>query len=324
VTDPQVIPKPRRVSRRGWIAAAIIGVVVIVMYVLVAAFYDIEGGLKFVGAADSDATGVLVHIDPVSVDPQHSLATVHLALESRDPDLVDPTSNRLTQNTRILITSAAGSQEFRYPAGETLGQVDIQVGLAGEQAKYPFDSHFGTMSLFADTYEKGPDGSFVSTGVVAANAVEPAFEPTFGVNGWDTILTAQNLPGSSVTEFDFRRAFSTQIFAVALLVLVVVLSSIALTVGLLTVTRRRRVEVGLLTYAGALLFALPALRQYMPNAPPIGAAIDIYVYLWAIVGAIAAITLLATSWIAQTRTSLILEREKAKADAKAERRLTGD
>ena len=264
VTDPQLIPRPRAVSRRGWIIAAIAGVLFAVLYLVVAAFYDVEGGLTFEGGSSPEADGVLVHIDPLTVDAQKALANVHLSFESRDPELIDPMTSRLTANTRILVTSAAGSQEFRFPAGESLGQVDVQVGLTGQQAQYPFDQHSGAMQIYADSYTKGPDGTFVSTGTVAANAMPPLYDPTFGVNGWDTHITAQNWPGSSSVDLDFNRALAT------------------------------------------------------------GASIDIYVYLWVIVGAIVAITLLATSWIAQTRTNLLVERERAKADARAEHRLTGD
>ena len=56
-------------------------------------------------------------------------------------------------------------------------------------------------------------------------------------------------------------------------------------------TRRRAAEVGLLSWTAALLFALPLLRTYMPNSPPIGASIDVYVYLWVMVAAVAAAVL---------------------------------
>ena len=165
----------------------------------------------------------------------------------------------------------------------------------------------------ADTYERSADSTFTSTGTIATTiALPPATSSSsLGVNGWDTTMAAGQTAASSDLSVEFQRAFSTQAFALVLLLLVIVLSGIALIVGLLTVTRRRRVEVGLMTYAGALLFALPALRQYMPNAPPVGASIDIYVYLWVMIAAIAAITLIVISWISQTREVLLMERAQA-------------
>ena len=55
-----------------------------------------------------------------------------------------------------------------------------------------------------------------------------------------------------------------------------------------------------MSWTAALLFALPALRTFMPNSPPIGAAIDIYVYLWVMAGAIAAAVIMIVSWVRQS------------------------
>ena len=66
-------------------------------------------------------------------------------------------------------------------------------------------------------------------------------------------------------------------------------------------TRRRIVEATLLSWAAALVFALPALRNFMPNAPPIGAAIDVYVFLWVMVAAVSAAALVIIAWIERDR-----------------------
>ena len=62
-----------------------------------------------------------------------------------------------------------------------------------------------------------------------------------------------------------------------------------------------------LTFDGAFstqVFALPLLRNYFPNGPPVGASIDIFVYLWVIVMAVIAATLNVIAWMNQTRDSL--------------------
>jgi hypothetical protein len=112
---------------------------------------------------------------------------------------------------------------------------------------------------------------------------------------------------ASLSTITFSRAFSTQVFALLILCLVVVLSVLALIVGLLVQTNRRRAEATLMSWAAALLFALPLLRNYMPNAPPIGAAIDVYVYLWVIVMAVLALVLIVLAWIRQRGAELRVE-----------------
>ena len=63
-------------------------------------------------------------------------------------------------------------------------------------------------------------------------------------------------------------------------------------------------EAALLGWSAALLFALPLLRTYLPNSPPIGAAIDVFIYLWVIVAAVLACVFLLCAWIGQSRDSL--------------------
>jgi hypothetical protein len=312
LSDPSLIPKPRRLSRRGWIIAAAVSLLVGTLYVMVAVFYNVVGGSFFEGDPPDTAAGIIVEVEPVAVDAQKDQANVHVRFVAAGPDIVDQ-SGRLVDNTRVLITSNLGSEEIRYPAGEPLGQKEVVVGLDGEQARYPFDVHDGVMTVQIDTYSKNSDGTFTSGGLVYASFGQTSSNDGWGINGWDTVMTADDHPGSANLALTFTRAFSTKIFAAVLLILVIILSGIALLVGVMVSTRRRSAEIGLMAYAASLLFALPALRAYMPNAPPIGAAIDIYIYLWVIVGAIIAVTLVVTSWIGQSRQRILAERAEAKA-----------
>jgi hypothetical protein len=86
--------------------------------------------------------------------------------------------------------------------------------------------------------------------------------------------------------------------------MVTLLAVIALWVALLVMTNRRRVEAALLGWTASLLFALPLLRTYLPNSPPVGAAIDVYLYLWVIVAAVAASVIVVLAWVTQTRKVL--------------------
>jgi hypothetical protein len=321
--DPHLIPKPRKVSRRGWVVVAVLGLLVAALYTLVAVVYNVEGGTKFTGDDSVATNGIITVVEPVTIDAQRNQATIHFTFTAIGAGVLDE-NERLTKNTRVLIQSATGTDEVRFPAGDVLAQKEITVGVDGEQAQYPFDTHLGSFSVMIDTYEKNAEGSFASTGSVYTTLAPGGGSDGWGVNGWDTTLDAQTTPAAALGTVTFTRAFSTKIFALLLLILVVLLAGIGLVVGVLVQTRRRRVEVGLMAYTASLLFALPLLRNYMPNAPPIGASIDIYVYLWVIVMATAAVTLVVTSWIGQTRETLLAERATAKAEAAALAAQTGD
>jgi hypothetical protein len=90
----------------------------------------------------------------------------------------------------------------------------------------------------------------------------------------------------------------------------ITVSVLAFIAAILTLTNRRRFEVALLTWNGALLFALPLLRNYLPGSPPIGAAIDIYVYLWVILFAVVSLVFMVIAWAEQRKADLVEERSK--------------
>jgi hypothetical protein len=269
-------------------------VVVAVMYVMVGYAYDAQGSLQFTTDGGSDPTpGLSVTMEPLEVNAVTNQSTIRLTFKVTDPALTDGT--RLTQNLRVDLQSAAGDQEFRFPIGTVASPQTATIGLDGEIAYYPFDSHAGDVSLSADTFQKGADGTPESVAPVYVSVGADG-----GVSGWATAVDVQEMPGSSSVGITFNRAFSTQIFALMLLVLAVILAAATLIVGFLVASERRRAEIGLMSWTAALLFALPALRTFMPNSPPIGAAIDIYVYLWVMAGAIAAAVVMIVSWVRQS------------------------
>jgi len=45
------------------------------------------------------------------------------------------------------------------------------------------------------------------------------------------------------------------------------------------------------------LFALPILRNSMPNAPPIGIALDVYVFFWVLLMSVVSASMIAIAWI---------------------------
>jgi hypothetical protein len=304
--------RPRPLSRRTWLRLGVIALVVAVLYTVVAYAYDAQGSLQAANDAGPDPTpGLSVTVEPLEVNAVTNQATVRLTFKVTDGDLSDGT--RLTQNLRVDLTSSAGDQEFRFAAGTVVSPQTATIGLDGELAFYPFDSHTGDFSLASDTYEKGADGTPQSVAPVYVTVGAAG-----GVSGWATTVDFQELPGSATVTVAFDRAFSTQVFALLLLALAVMLATATLVVGFLVASQRRRAEVGLMSWTAALLFALPALRTFMPNSPPIGAAIDIYVYLWVMAGAIAAAIIMIVSWVRQSGRLLLEDEATANSD------VTGD
>jgi hypothetical protein len=293
-------PAPRSLSTRGWIALGLVIALVVLAYVLVARFYNAEGGIKVTGGNTGTQTAQLtVSVEPLSVDALGNNATMRFIFDSQDQSVLS-SDGRLSKNIRVTVSSPEGSQEFKFPAGTLLGRAEALVGTNGQVATYPFDSHGSALALVIDTYEREADGTFLSQGGVTFET-----KATGGVNGWDTeLVLPDTVTDGAILGVNFQRAFSTQVFAILMISLGLILASLAFFVGILVATNRRKMEVALLPWTASLLFALPLLRTYLPNSPPIGASIDIYVYLWVIAMAVTAAVLVIFSWMNQGRAQL--------------------
>ena len=291
-------PRPRPLSPRGWSILGAVAFVVGVLYVLAALSYNAEGGSTTIGGMQPSTESVIIAtLEPKSIDSHEGTAIVHVNLGWQGADYID-SNNDLKQGIRITADTSMGTTTVEFPAGESLGQFDVTLGVDGEEANYPFDVHEGLLSLSANTYTIGTDLVPQATGLVPLTV-----QGTGGVSGWDTVMDLPEV-GGGFSAFTFSRAFSTQAFALLLIAVSVLVSVSALAVAVLIYTSRRRMEAALLSWGAALLFALPVLRNYMPNSPPIGATIDIFIYLWTIVMAGLALILLVLSWSRQKRAEL--------------------
>lgn len=292
-------PAPRPLSKRGAIIGALILLATAVLYIVAVQNYSTEGGLTAPDPPQAiSQRDILVTVEPLLLNTNTSDVSMRLSFEAEGSDLV--ADDRLKANTRITISSSDGAQEVKFLEGDSLGRAEVVIGVSGEQAGYPFDQHAGFFTMTADTYTRGSDGGIESTGTIPLRV-----QATGGINGWNTVLEFPDFTGQQVfVGMNFNRVFSNIAFALLILAVASVLSLLALFTSLLVVTDRRRIEVALLAWTGSLLFALPLLRTYLPNGPPVGAAIDIYLYMWLIIGAGIAATLVVVAWIRQKGAEL--------------------
>ncbi len=286
---------PVTVLHRPWVRLAVAGAVIVAMFLVVTSLYDAEGQVVQVGGASS-SPGFVVGISPVGIQPGTSTATVRVAIQHAADAYVDA-GGRLGQPTRLTVITDAGVVEERFPAGTVPGALEVPAGLDGDLALYPFDDHDGKVIVVADSYETSADGSIRSVSQIPVGLVSGG-----GVSGWRTTLTAPTAAEEEpVATLLFERAFSTRAFAVLILGLSVMLAVLSLVVGLLVRLRRRVIEATMLSWFAALLFALPAMRNFMPGSPPIGVALDVYVFLWVMVSAVLGVVLAVLAWIDRDR-----------------------
>ncbi len=85
-------------------------------------------------------------------------------------------------------------------------------------------------------------------------------------------------------------------FALAIYAAMVVLAIGSATIGTLTLLAVRRPEATLLGAMGAIIFALPALRNALPGGAPLGVWADEFVFLWAELAAVISLSLMIATW----------------------------
>lgn len=297
-------PEPRRFSHRGAVVAVVSLIVFAFVYTLVVREYQVEGDLQARQSGESSDTGFLVVAKPIDLDARTGDLTVQLEFDVTDKDLLDD-GDRLAQGIRVIVYGVDGTHEVKFAQGEPIGNARIDVGVSGEVYSYPLDTYTGFIAVAAETFERGTGGVNETTGTL-----QPALNIAGAISGWDISAKVLDSEEPPIAFLDVDRAFSTKAFAVVLVAMAITVVILAMIAALLTVTNRRRFEVALLTWNGALLFALPLLRNYLPGSPPIGAAMDIYVYLWVFVFAVISLVLMLIAWAQQRKADLIEERDK--------------
>lgn len=297
-------PHPRKLSKRGWALLALTAAIIAAIYTLVVAFYSAEGGSTFDSSVNPPDGGITATFEPISINPDLAISAFRISLTSAD-EAIEDTSGRAADNIRLTVSGPDGSQEIRVPQGSALGSSELSLGISGELAEYPFDYYLGTYFVSADFYDRETGGINQSR-----EPIPVTVETKGAINGWDNVISVENTAApAALVSVEFERAFSTKLFAIVLISLAFLIALLALVISLLVFSNRRKIEVALLAWTGSLLFALPILRTYLPGAPPIGAAIDIYVFLWAVVMSFLSAFLVAASWINQKGAELRLNYE---------------
>jgi hypothetical protein len=120
------------------------------------------------------------------------------------------------------------------------------------------------------------------------------------IGTWDIVATPQAPPTAdgAPLRIDLRieRAGTAVIVALALYAAQALIASAALTVACLVFLRLRPAEPGFIGATAAMIFTLPALRNAMPGAPPLGVRADVLVFLWSELAVVIAMALIVFTW----------------------------
>nr|KAJ3400147.1 hypothetical protein HK105_004771 [Polyrhizophydium stewartii] len=93
------------------------------------------------------------------------------------------------------------------------------------------------------------------------------------------------------------RSWTTRLFSMMIVIIMWVLSLGVFVMAATLWLRGRKVEPPTIAVTGALLFALPSLRNSQPGAPIIGASIDVAGFMWNMLLVAVSSVLLLTNYI---------------------------
>jgi hypothetical protein len=281
----------RRAQRPAWFRRALVLVALLLgcatVYGLILARFDLSKnrGEIEAGTPLSDAR-VNLYLQPIQIDVVNESIQVRIS--------VLPVSNgapTIADHDFLLEIGRGNQVEYvRVTAGQSLPEVTYEFDLHdGDVRNYPLDTYSSLIALRAS------ERTAESRELVLPIHVT-AWEAVLGFDVRAKSIASQQ-GGELRIQYMVRRTGAVSFFGLAIYTAMFVMMVCALIIGSLVFLGIRKIEVTLVGALGAMIFALPALRNAMPGAPPLGVRADILVFFWAELGVVIALCLFIAAWV---------------------------
>ncbi|KAJ3303194.1 hypothetical protein HDV03_004103 [Kappamyces sp. JEL0829] len=236
----------------------------------------------------SDFNGMLAYLNVTSFNPSTLTANLHYTFFWH---LLNA-QNAITPQPFVMI---ANSRSFPFVAADASPQADVGfIAIDSSSNNYPFDKYLvaGTFVLRA-TNASGP-------------SIVPAVSLAATIDAWHVLadvidVTEAGFENSITIYLEFSRASISIFFAIFIGVLMWLLAGSAFILATSVWFRNRKVEPPTIAVIGALLFALPAMRNALPGQPQIGNVFDTAAFFWALLLVATSMVILLVNYIHTTR-----------------------
>jgi hypothetical protein len=286
VEDSPTSPLPL-LRTAAWLAVLAVGGAL--AYALLLAHFDLwkQPSETEFGAPSKDAR-VWLYLQPLQVDPVNDSLRTRISVVP-DPSLADP-ATIADRDYLLKIRRGKQVEHVEVRANQPLPEVTFDIDLdEGDIRDYPLDRYLATIGFSAS--ERAQDGKERSLPIHIT-----AWEGILGFNVKGRQAPAQR-PGELELQFSVYRTGAAAFFGIAIYAAMMVMALCALVVGALLFLGIRCIDVALLGAFGAMIFALPALRNALPGAPPLGVRANILIFFWAELVAIIALCLFVVAWV---------------------------
>lgn len=271
--------------RRSLILTALLIGCAIVYGTILAQFDFSKGPEEVELGAPAGTARVALYVQPIQIDAVNESMQVRVSIMPLSVVKVT------IADRDFLLTIQRGGQveHVQIRAGQPLPEVASSLDLhEGDVRDYPLDRYMSSMTLAAS--ERAQDGTDHPLPIHVT-----AWE---GVLGFDVKAKSISSQQSDELQLQFAvaRTGAVSFFGAAMYGAMLVTMLCALTIGSLVFVGIRRIEVALIGALGAMIFALPALRNALPGAPPLGIRADTFIFFWAELGVVIALCLFIAAW----------------------------
>jgi hypothetical protein len=229
-----------------------------------------------------------LYLQPMVIDPVNETMEVRLsALPARSAG--DTPTTIADRDLVLMVHGGSSTERVQIRAHQPLPHVTFGFDLHdGSIRDYQLDDYVSVIRLAC--YEVGHEetGAALPAHVTSWEGVLG-----FGVRGQEV---AAPRGGELQLRFTVNRTGAVEFFGLLAYCGMIVLAVCALTTSTLVFVGIRRIEVTLVGVLGAIVFALPAMRNALPGAPPLGVRADVLVFFWAELAAVIAFSLFIAAW----------------------------
>jgi hypothetical protein len=278
--------KTRPGVRRVAVVAAIFAVVVFAYGVLLSRFDVFErSGEQSFGAAAGEAP-VRVYVQPITIDPVNDAMQVRISVTPQDAGRGESAAAP-DQDFVLIVRHGLETEKIQISPDQARPEATFALDLSnGSVNEYPLDHFRAEIAL----------SCFGTGSNTALPIIVTSWERIVGYTVRATSIATTSQPNEIRLGLDVRRTGAIRFFGVAAYGAMAVMALSALTISTLVFVGVRKIEVTLMGAVGAIVFALPALRNALPGAPPLGVSADILVFFWAELSAVIALGLFVIAW----------------------------
>jgi hypothetical protein len=281
-------------KRRTW--EVIIGFIVLVIfsliYISVLNGYDREIQISSRIYSQKEGTNpnhIAIDVKIVHIDPIEGIVQARLSFTPKGNLLADDQVS-VDKTLWLEVNADRGKAEFEFKRGDAMNPVIVTYALYGGNANYyPFDHHNAHMhfdlSTPVITKSMPTEEQIVDDRAPLPQYEQIPFTIDFDGSYAGYSLKVEELDEDLIGYADLSVAVSRSptviTFACFVMLLKWLLAMTAVFIMLSVTVRGRKAEISMFTWMAALLFALPPLRNSMPDIPPIGSLPDFVSFFWA-------------------------------------------